>query len=139
MGNLNDERVATGNHEALFVSGDGAGTIFGRGVARVPNWTAVNLQRNLGTRHLHAGGSREPFDIVDGAATYEVSISELRLRSSDDQDLLNAGGFRVVIVDQFSQKRLRTARGCRIQGERLNVPANNPVIQDLTILAMSMD
>lgn len=137
MGNQATERFQTGNHVLIYTRGEGERKLLGSGqVGRNPESTSLGMDSNTGAREIHVVGEREPQDIVDGAATYRVTLSIMRLRARGAADAINAGNVDIDEIDKFSGERIQTAEECHVVTAGLNVQANQPVVRNITFAAM---
>jgi len=135
MANLSNERFTTGNHVAIFARGDTRPLGLGVVGARLPGGTTANAGINTGARPVHVIGDAEPQEIVDGAHTYEFTLSSLHLRDVDAADRINAGDVEAHLIDRFNGK---TLRGCHLVSSQLNVSANQLLAENLSFQALSI-
>ena len=137
MGNLAQERYRTGNRVEVYTRGDGERKLLGNGLTgRLAEGTNLSGNVNTGARELHVIGSFSPVDIVDGAHTYDIRLSLLNLVFRGAADLINAAPVDIDIIDREGGSRLGTFEECHLTSGSLQVPANQPIVRDLSFKAL---
>ena len=137
MGDISRERFTTGNRVEVYTRGDGQRKLLGRGLTgRLGEATDASIDVNTGNRPLHVIGSAPPVDNVDGAHTYQVSLSVLRLVDRGAADLINAEPVDIDYVDKYGGTKIQTAEECKLSSGTIQVSANNPVTRNLRFNAL---
>ena len=141
MGNIASERFRTGNHARIYVSGPGAPKILAYATVSGPLGfgTALNYGAAMGTRPLHAVGSPEPQDIVDGAHTYTVRLDVYDPRDTIVGDIRQADWVDIESMDQFTGDNVAVAHHCKLSDIGINIPANNPLAKNLSFQCMDVN
>lgn len=136
MGKIADERFRTGNVVSIFMNGDTQPLGFGIVGGRLPGAQNIGAGINTGARHLHEIGDPEPIEIVDGAHTYDLTLSKLTLRDQEAVERVNAGSVNIHLIDKFNGKTIRVAEGCKLANSQLALPANQLVNENVSFLAL---
>jgi len=141
MGQLSAERFQTGNHVQVFLTGDGARRVLGEGLVGAPTGKArsTDAQTSTGAQFLHTVGDAEPAGIVDGAYEYRINLDLLRLRTDDASELIEAEPVDIEMIDRFNNGQVIIARSCHLANSNARIPANQPIVRNLSFLALRVE
>lgn len=137
MGDIQRERFGTGNRVEIYTRGDGQRKLLGNGLTgRLGEATDASITVNTGNRPVHTIGQAPPVGHVDGAHTYEVSLTLLRLIDRGAADLINAEPVDIDYIDRFTGKKIQTAEECCLVSGSIQVSANNLISRNLRFNAL---
>jgi len=134
---VRDERFRSGNHARVFVTGDGTRALLGEALLG-PLGKGMNFRANTrtGAQYQHIIGDEEPADINHTKHEYPINLSVLMLRTDRPTDIVNAGRIEIEIYDKFTNALVCKAEQCELVDGNLNVPANQVVVRELSLLAL---
>lgn len=133
---LANERFQTGNHVAIFATGDTQPLGLGIVGQRLPGGTNVSARISTGARPVHVIGDADPQEIVDGAHTYDLTLSMLASRDQEAADRINAGDVEIHVIDRLNQRTRVIAEHCSLVSADVNFSANQLVGQNMTFAAL---
>ncbi len=137
MGRIENERFRTGNRVEIYARGPGPRQLLGKGfTGRMGDATSVGANSSTGATGIYTTGTPHPQGIVDTRYEHTVRLALVQLTSRSAADKINADTVDIDLIDKFTNKKICTYEECHVQTGGINVPANQPVTEDISFLAM---